>query len=91
MSSLTVLTLLGLILSADPQETPQAGCPAGNGQDNPALVSDARVPVPYQRHVWYPTWDDPVHVWMARTELGIPAWEVPQRVAAPAFWKPLDR
>jgi hypothetical protein len=48
-----------------------------------------RVPVPYQRHVYYPTWDTPVRLLIGLRPMGTPAVEVPQRPAAPAFWKPL--
>ena len=50
----------------------------------------ARVPIPYQRHVWYPTWDTPLRLLVGHPPQGIPAWEVPQRPAAPAYWQPLD-
>jgi hypothetical protein len=49
----------------------------------------ARVPVPYQRHVYYPTWDTPVRLLIGLRPMGTPAVEVPQRRAAPAYWKPL--
>jgi len=51
----------------------------------------ARVPVPYQQDVYYPTWDTPVWLLTHHPPLGTPAVEVPQREATPAFWKPLDR
>jgi hypothetical protein len=50
----------------------------------------ARLPYPLPPQVYYPTWDTPVDLLFGHPPMGTPAYEVPQRPAAPAFWEPLD-
>jgi hypothetical protein len=50
-----------------------------------------RVPYVYQGQIYYPTWDTPLRLLAGLRPLGRPAYDVPQREATPAYWKPPNR